>query len=150
MKIIINENIYDQSERNRSDHFNERILTRLNAMDLSDDDIHSINSNYDEFQSYQNEFPNGNFAIKIADVFPNENSDQFRNTYGETYFEFTDFNGNTFQGNEVWIIVKNKNITTLLIRKKSYTKGRAAEKFKIKKAFYDLNQFETFLDSQYG
>jgi len=57
------------------------------------------------------------FAIKLADLDINEKSRMYLNINGREYYRINDFLGYDSTGNEIWAIIRNNNIITVMLRK---------------------------------
>jgi hypothetical protein len=61
--------------------------------------------------------PNHSFALKVADLEINRDSELYVNVRGREYYRVDDFMGRDSTGNQIWMIIRDNRATTIMLRK---------------------------------
>ena len=82
------------------------------------------------------------FAIKLGDVSPAY--DWAESKHGSQYVYYKDNGGEIHIGNEVWGIVRNNKIVTVVVRKDTQTSpiNKAKQHFRVNNVFYDISDID--------
>lgn len=108
-----------QNEMYFTQHIFDRLEDRLNMFrkeEISADDRREI-SQYLRNLKMLSFDPDYSFGIKIADLDINPRSPLYYKVGNRAYYRIDDFLGRDSTGNQIWVIVRNDNATTIMLRK---------------------------------
>jgi hypothetical protein len=118
MKLL---NIYNSliTEVIETAHLFDRLKERLG--NLSEIEISSMDrthlERYIEIISKMNFSPRHSFAIKLMDLYIDPQSSLYVKVGGREYYTMDDFLGRDSTGNEIWCVIRNNRIITIMLRK---------------------------------
>lgn len=130
-KVLISESVVYKplEESSSTTHFKQRLKNRLNSIDLPSKDIIRINSQLKQIN--RTRFPKDeSFAIRLIRFNPDPNSSAYYEKNGRAYYKVVDERGRDSTGNELWIVIRNNNIVTFMLRKSIQTQNE--ERMKVK------------------
>jgi hypothetical protein len=122
-------------------HAGERFMGRIKGLPISGREKSEIGDNMRTlFQMNKRDL--GSFAIKLADISPID--DRFASKYGDQYVEYKDRKGELHIGNEVWAVVRDGSIVTLVVRKDTQTFPPQVGKqhFRVDGIYYDMYEID--------
>lgn len=121
-KIIITESqaYMPIDEAKASTHFKDRLKDRLNSIDLPSKDIIRIHKEIKKINRTKYDKDKG-YAVRIIRFNPDPSSSAYVNIKGKEYYRVYDEKGKDSTGNELWVIVRNNEIKTFMIRKSVQT-----------------------------
>lgn len=122
-KIIITEAQANKylKEAQTTWHFEERIVDRLNNLDLPKEDINFIYRKLDKLEA--TDFGNKtSYAIRLIKFKPNPSSSAYYKINGREYYKVIDNRGKDSTGDELWVIIRQNQLKTFFLRKGIQTK----------------------------
>lgn len=129
-----------------SKHFFDRIEQRIYGLsdDLSSNEMRGILHNLNLLKDYT--FPSGSFAIRIGRFKPNPESDLYVSVGNDNrgYYQIIDdgvLSDST--GNEIWAVVRDNKVTTVMLRKSIQTKdiSHNNDRMDVDNSIYNLSKF---------
>jgi hypothetical protein len=122
-------------------HAGERFMGRIKGLPISGRDLHEIEMNVRTlFQMNKRDL--SPFAVKLADISPID--ERFASKHGSQYVHYRDGQGDNHIGNEVWAVVRDGRIVTLLVRKDTQTFPPQVGKqhFRVDGIYYDMYEID--------
>lgn len=127
-------------------HFFDRIQQRIDGMkdDLSSGEMSGILNNLALLRDY--EFPSGSYAVRVGTFYPKPESDLYvsvgRDNRG--YYQIIDDAVLTDStGDEIWAVVRDNKVTTVMLRKRIQTKDVEHNNMRmdVDQSIYNLDKF---------
>lgn len=145
MKDEIRNRLRLLSEALDTQHLADRLVGRLNKM--SDQDMplktrQRILGNLDLVK--QQNFPmNKSFAILLGSFKINPESELYININGREYYRIIDLFGKDSTGDQIWAVVRNNTIVTLMLRKRIQSESPefVQEKVRVDHAIFNISNF---------
>lgn len=121
MKNIIEKLLKEhlQNEMYFSQHIYDRLEDRLHQFyddEISPDKKREISRTLDNLRMMDFD-PNYSFALRLAVLDINRDSDIYVNVNGREYYRVDDFMGKDSTGNEIWVIIRENEGKTIMLRK---------------------------------
>jgi len=152
MRLIITESQYEtiisEDRYSALAHFSDRYSRRmsqkylvlpLRERDGLDREIKKI---------FLRTFPKGNTAFRVFVFKPNPDSPNYIEQKGKPYYRFKDADDNIFIGDEAWVIIKNQNPITILVRRSVETRSSSAKSmFGVDQVLYGERDLERAMSS---
>lgn len=85
--------------------------------------------NFDPYKSY---------GIRLVELQINKDSKMYHEVDGRGYYSIDDFLGKDSTGNEIWVVVRNNEIGTIMLRKDI----QPIEKLRVDKVLYSTKELE--------
>ncbi len=141
IKYIKEKGIFESEE---TKHSLDRLAGRINKLDSISSFDKEILSDYLDIIRTLNFNKRKSFAIKLLDLKIDEKSEQYVNIKGREYYKILDFLGKNSTGNEIWAIIRNNSITTIMLRKDIQPK----EKLKVDYVVNNLNELQNLINKK--
>lgn len=133
-------------EVNASGHFFERVKQRIHGLsdDISRGEMANILRNIESLK--ETEFPKGSFAIRLGNFRPDPESPLYVSVGrdGRGYYRIMDDEVLTDStGDEIWAVVRDNTVTTIMLRKRIQTKDitHNNDKMDVDNSIYNLQKF---------
>jgi len=129
-----------------SAHFFDRIEQRIHGLknDLSSGEMKGTMNSINLLRNY--DFPSGNFAVRVGKFRPNPDSELYVSVGrdGRGYYQIMDDAVLTDStGDEIWAVVRDNKVTTVMLRKTIQTKDVAHnnDRMDVDHSIYNLEKF---------
>jgi len=114
-------------------------------MGEEDININTRNRILNNLQTVKNHtFPkNESFAILLGGFKINPESELYKNVKGREYYSIVDLFGNDSTGDQIWVVVRQDAIVTLMLRKRiqSESIGFVEEKVRVDHAIFNIEKY---------
>jgi hypothetical protein len=152
MKELLKEKLRELTETHDTMHLSDRLAQRLGSMD--DEDIVSdvrerILNNLETIKKIN--FPVGKgFAILLGSFKINPKSKLFIDVNGRGYYQIVDLFGKDSTGDQIWVVVRDNSIVTLMLRKRiqSQSEEFIKEKVRVNKVIFNIELYTKSLTGE--
>lgn len=145
MKELLKERLRQLSETHDTMHLSDRLAERLSSMsgeDITPEIRERILKNL-EITKKAN-FPIGkSYAILLGSFKINPKSKLFIDVNGRGYYRIVDLFGKDSTGDQIWAVVRDNSIVTLMLRKRiqSQSEDFIKEKVRVNKVLFNIEAY---------